>query len=1127
MAFTNDDKQEIKAIVQEVIDEQADPIEDTTQVDALEEGDIVAIVRAVGGVNSYKKASVGLFGGGGGSSITVDSALSTTSKNPVQNKVVTAALNSKQATLIGSGSGQNIKTVNGQSLLGTGDIPVSGGAGTVPVITATATVDATTGTPAVSVVKSGTDAAPNFAFAFTGLKGEPGSGGGGGGTGTVTGAKVGQEGTVINPDQNGVLTFPAYEANADVTDAENVKNALGVQQGGTRYLKEDGSWDTPAGGGGGTHSGTKVYLAANGGVLPAMESTNVVYVISYAYTISGSVTVPAGCALEFAGGSINGGTLVLNGTYLYGNIKFGTGITISGTLKNDTIYPEWWGAVGDGITDDTAAFTAMANFITAMDGYRISILPKTYLISSSIYMKGNIEIVGQGDNSVIHLINGAGIKIGDVSDVTILNTTITEGDITLHGKTSSGSDVECTAVSPGATTLTVSDASVFEVNELYVIFDSCDYSFTTARSYYRQGEIIRIKSKDTTNNTITLYNGLYGTYGTDTNFEGYIYESDSRNFTQKFFTGIQGLSHRTLFCKYNFRKVNISNLKIMSESYVAGGETYSLNVQCVKDSLFTGLHVINTGGNKVAVSINMSYKSAITNSRIFSDSTVGSGDFYGLTLISSQHFIASNSTVSGRDHSIMMGGASSVGAIINRDFVYDAIRVDPVGSTNIVIDVHAMAENYTIRNIDCPTYLCDTGGYNVTIENCRFKGISTSFHCAGLKVINCYCETIQELLAYNSPWRNYLDYDMVVDGCTITGGTACFSLNGQKQSYKINNLIVRNCIIKGEIRLRYNIAKNIIIDGNEITTDSACFMFYDRRNDADDTICIRNNKLVSTANKAISIGYAQDMSSTSYGYLGECVISDNVIRNNSSAVSCVQAASLNKCVITNNVISQSGTTANKYLFDLYDDNDAIIDRNIVENVSVLLRVGSTNLSTYNVRLGQNNIVSKYTYTKAGTGTLNIPVGVESMKPTTLGENDAGYRYFNTTTKDYETWNGSSWITSSVGTANYSTTTYDVSTTSDNGNTSGTVTIDGTKALTVLAITGDVTSLALASGKTPEAGHSAHVILSATSARSVTLVHNASTCICPKSANLTLSVTAGGYAEVDFINANNKIYVRGV
>lgn len=105
--------------------------------------------------------------------------------------------------------------------------------------------------------------------------------------------------------------------------------------------------------------------------------------------------------------------------------------------------------------------------------------------------------------------------------------------------------------------------------------------------------------------------------------------------------------------------------------------------------------------------------------------------------------------------------------------------------------------------------------------------------------------------------------------------------------------------------------------------------------------------------------------------------------------------------------------------------------------------------------------------------------------------------------------------------------YTVATAADNGNTQGVITIDGTKPLTIITVTGAVSSVDLASGKAPEAGHSAHVILTAASDYSVSIAHDSTSRVCPNAADISLTIKAGGYVEIDFINVNNKIYVRGI
>jgi len=75
----------------------------------------------VSGTNIKTVGGNSLLGSGNIDFPTVDSSLSTSSTNAVQNKVITSALNGKQETLV---SGTNIKTINNNSILGSGNIDI-------------------------------------------------------------------------------------------------------------------------------------------------------------------------------------------------------------------------------------------------------------------------------------------------------------------------------------------------------------------------------------------------------------------------------------------------------------------------------------------------------------------------------------------------------------------------------------------------------------------------------------------------------------------------------------------------------------------------------------------------------------------------------------------------------------------------------------------------------------------------------------------------------------------------------------------------------------------------------------------------------------------------------------------
>lgn len=140
-------------------------------------------------------------------------------------------------------------------------------------------------------------------------------------------------------------------------------------------------------------------------------STQTLY-ITNAQTLTADLAVPSNISIVvLKGGSIGGAhTITFNGPFESGVYQaFTNSITaVFGYGSTRTVNPIWWGAVGDGATDDTSPLQAAFTAVGAYGG--IYILPKpsvAYLISGAV---GSGEVGLETGTTFVHVI-GYGSKI--------------------------------------------------------------------------------------------------------------------------------------------------------------------------------------------------------------------------------------------------------------------------------------------------------------------------------------------------------------------------------------------------------------------------------------------------------------------------------------------------------------------------------------------------------------------------------------------------------------------------------------------------------------------------------------------------------------------------------------------
>ena len=149
-----------------------------------------------------------------------------------------------------------------------------------------------------------------------------------------------------------------------------------------------------------------------------INQPNTIYEIRYDFDLNGeTIEILEGCTLKFEGGSLNNGTLTFDYVSIEGGVhQLFSNINFNGYIKSKLVLPEWFGAKGDGRTDDTLPFQQaldLGKSVAAYNNYKVSSINCYY--GTELYipkqLEGNLNITHGRCNIRLNRLKGT-LKIG-------------------------------------------------------------------------------------------------------------------------------------------------------------------------------------------------------------------------------------------------------------------------------------------------------------------------------------------------------------------------------------------------------------------------------------------------------------------------------------------------------------------------------------------------------------------------------------------------------------------------------------------------------------------------------------------------------------------------------------------
>ena len=394
-----------------------------------------------------------------------------------------------------------------------------------------------------------------------------------------------------------------------------------------------------------------------------------------------------------------------------------------------------FGAVGDGVTDDTAAIQA------ALDSgaKTIRLSSGTYKVTNALTVPVNVSMYGEGISA----------SIIDASSTTTASN-VADGVVKTPDATLTALPALSTAITRHDHTMTFTSAPSVSVGDVIVLYNDTDSSWSGFRSYYRAGEMVKVAS--ISGSVVTIQGAFAQNYAT-ADIDLYKMTGTTCSFRDFAIVGLPDASTATRGLILNGGiDVEMSNLKVTNASYI-------------------GLNVTQCFG------------ASITGCIVEEDFSNDFGGDYGFSISNSHHISVEGGYFSAIRHGFTIGGGDYTGAVTNRYITVSNSTVSTTGGSQ-AMDWHGNTEWITITNCTLD------GGIIPAGNNWKLDGNLIRGHTGNANVL-CYCSELQgtNISITNNVWYNndvsvgrgaFIDIggnSDVISSDTVNGGTINISDN--------------------------------------------------------------------------------------------------------------------------------------------------------------------------------------------------------------------------------------------------------------------------------------------------------------------------------------------------------------